>query len=53
MFILKHKLGNQNKVADALSMRTLLVTTMENIVVGFESINGIYEDDTDFTHVVR
>lgn len=53
VFTLKHKSGKQNKFPDALSRRTLLVTTMENVVVGFESIKYMYEDDINFAHIMQ
>ena len=41
-FILKHKFGKQNKVVNALSRRVLVLTIVENEVVGFEKIRSMY-----------
>ncbi|KAH9294926.1 hypothetical protein KI387_038514, partial [Taxus chinensis] len=52
-FYLKHKSGKQNQVADALSRHVTLFTTMENEVVGFEAIKGLYSSDSDFKDIVE
>lgn len=51
-FVLKHKSGKQNQVANALSKRVVLLTIMEIEVVGFDAIKGLYESDSDFREVV-
>ena len=47
-FVLKHKSGKSNKVADALSRRQLLLTKMQIEVVGFKELSTLYPDDPDF-----
>jgi hypothetical protein len=52
-FVLKHKLGQRNQVADALSQRTILLTTMENRVIGFVALKDVYVSDNDFRDIVE
>jgi hypothetical protein len=47
-FNLKHKLGQLNKVADALSQKVSLLITMRAEVIGFECLKDLYADDEDF-----
>lgn len=44
-FVIKHQSGKFNKVADALSRRHALVSTLSVSVPGFESFAGLYETD--------
>ena len=46
--ILRHKVGKENLVADALSRRKHLLTTMVVTVTGFEQIKQEYTNDKDF-----
>ncbi|GLU23899.1 hypothetical protein SLE2022_398740 [Rubroshorea leprosula] len=50
-FLLKYKSGVQNRVADALSRRHALLTSLQMKVTGFEVIKELYEDDPDFSNI--
>jgi len=52
-FVLKHKFGKQNQVADSLSHRVALLITMENEVIGFDALKELYVSDTDFGKIVE
>uniref|UniRef100_A0A2N9EKX8 CCHC-type domain-containing protein n=1 Tax=Fagus sylvatica TaxID=28930 RepID=A0A2N9EKX8_FAGSY len=50
-FSIKHKFGKLNQVADALSKRHSLLSTMEVQVLGFEVLKELYKNDPDFGNV--
>ncbi|GJW59663.1 putative CCCH-type zinc finger family protein [Tanacetum coccineum] len=50
-FVIRHKVGSDNQVADALSRRHSLITTMHIRVQGFDSFRGLYCDDPDFREI--
>ncbi|XP_076938140.1 uncharacterized protein LOC143606166 [Bidens hawaiensis] len=50
-FVIRHKAGTANSVADALSRRPALTTAMSFDVVGFHSFSNLYQDDPDFGDV--
>jgi len=52
-FVLRHKSGKENKVADALSRRSHLLTTISVTVTSFEEIRSEYPDDHDFGHIYK
>uniref|UniRef100_A0A5B7BER3 RNA-directed DNA polymerase n=1 Tax=Davidia involucrata TaxID=16924 RepID=A0A5B7BER3_DAVIN len=47
-FVLKHKAGQQNKVADALSRRAALLAVVSSEITSFESLKELYQEDEDF-----
>ncbi|GJR41321.1 reverse transcriptase domain-containing protein [Tanacetum coccineum] len=52
-FVIRHKAGSNNQVADALSRRHSLIITMQIRVQGFDSFRGLYCDDPDFRETWR
>lgn len=50
-FMIKHKSGVLNKVADALSRRHTLLNMMEVKLMGFEHLKDLYQNDTDFSSI--
>ncbi|KAI4370397.1 hypothetical protein MLD38_018752 [Melastoma candidum] len=51
-FVLKHKPGAKNVVADALSRKMTLLTAMETKLIGFEYLKDLYKDDEDFGGII-
>ncbi|GKB12542.1 putative CCCH-type zinc finger family protein [Tanacetum coccineum] len=49
--VIRHKVGSNNQVADALSRCHSLITTMQIRVQGFDSFHGLYCDDPDFSKI--
>ena len=47
-FVLKHISGQENKVADALSRKSILVQESQIEVVGFDFLKELYKTDLDF-----
>ncbi|XP_024009447.1 uncharacterized protein LOC112084529 [Eutrema salsugineum] len=47
-YVIKYKKGQENVVADALSRRHTLISTMEAKVLGFEHIKKLYKEDHEF-----
>ena len=47
-YVVKHKRGKDNIVADTLSRRCALITQLDTKVLGLESNKTLYADDTDF-----
>ncbi|PKI45216.1 hypothetical protein CRG98_034394 [Punica granatum] len=50
-FVIKHNSDTQNQVANALSRRCGLLSSMQ--VLGFEIIKELYEEDVDFSKTWR
>ncbi|KAK8926504.1 hypothetical protein KSP39_PZI018227 [Platanthera zijinensis] len=47
-YIIHHKPGSSNVVADALSRRSCLLTTLQHEIIGFDILAESYADDPDF-----
>lgn len=47
-FTIKHKKGQCNKVAFALSMRLLIMQEVQLKSIGVDSFKNLYEEDEDF-----
>ena len=52
-FVLKHRAGTENKVADALSHRALLLNSISTEVIGFERLKDEYEKCPDFKTIFQ
>ena len=50
-YVIKHKKGTSNVVADALSRRYALFSTLETKFIGFDHIKALYEHDPDFAQI--
>ncbi|KAL4347069.1 hypothetical protein GQ457_17G008780 [Hibiscus cannabinus] len=50
-YVIKYKQGKDNILADALSRRYSLITTMHAKVLGFEHIKDLYLTDVDFAEI--
>ena len=47
-YVIKYIKGKENVVADALSLKCMLVTQLELNVIGFEHIKDLYAKDPSF-----
>jgi hypothetical protein len=51
-YIIKHKKGNDNVIADALSKCYVMLSQLDYRIFGLESIKGQYALDDDFKDVI-
>ncbi|XP_071933133.1 uncharacterized protein [Coffea arabica] len=51
VFVIQYKVGKTNVVADALSRRYTLITTLDTKLLGFEFIKDLYAADLDFGEI--
>nr|GEW23027.1 RNA-directed DNA polymerase [Tanacetum cinerariifolium] len=47
-FAIRHKAGSANVIADALSRRHVLTSSLQIQVPGFDTFRALYQDDPDF-----
>ena len=50
-YVIKYKQGKENIVADALSKRYAIVSTLSAKLLGFEYVKELYANDDDFAGV--
>ena len=50
-YVIKYKKGKENVVADALSRRYVLLSTLDARLLGFDNIKELYVEDSDFGNV--
>jgi hypothetical protein len=48
LYIIKHKKGKDNVIADALSRRYTMLSQLDHKIFGFESLKELYATDFDF-----
>ena len=52
-YVIKHKQGKINVVADALSRRYALLNLLGSQFLGFDHIKDLYHDDLDFSLIYQ
>ena len=52
-YVIKHKQGKANVVADAPSRRHTLLNVLNTKYLGFDHIKEIYKDDLHFSHIYQ
>ncbi|KAI9154535.1 hypothetical protein LWI28_027647 [Acer negundo] len=50
-YVIKYKKGKENVVADALSRRYVLLSTLDARMLGFDYVKELYVEDSDFGNV--
>ena len=53
LYVIRYKQGKENIVADALSRRYVLFTSMSAKMLGFKYVKDMYADDADFSDVYK
>ena len=53
LYVIKHKQGKNNVVADALSRRYALLNLLGSQFLGFDHIKDLYHDDFDFSLIYQ
>ena len=52
-YVIKHKKGKDNVIADALSRRYTMLSQLDHKIFGLETIKGLYATDLDFKEVLE
>lgn len=52
IFVLKHKSGAHNRVADALNRRNIMFITLQTSLACLEDIKNQYANDKDFGNIL-
>ena len=52
-YVIRYKKGKENVVADALSRRQSLLSSLDFKILGFEQIKELYIDDVDFGQIYK
>jgi hypothetical protein len=52
-YIIKHKKGKDNVIADALSRRYTMLSQLSHKIFGLETIKGLYATDLDFKDALK
>ncbi|XP_042465804.1 uncharacterized protein LOC122048280 [Zingiber officinale] len=52
-YVIQYKQGKENVVADALSRRYTLISTLGSKFLGFEDLEELYVNDADFTDIFK
>ena len=50
-FVFKHKAGQLNKAADALSRKACLLNSLHAEIISFEAMKELYATDEDFHQI--
>jgi len=51
-YIIKHKKGKENIIADALSRRYTMLSQLDYKIFGLETIKELYEHDANFKEIM-
>ena len=50
-YVIKYKKGKENVITDALLRRSVLLSSLDTKLLGFEYLNDLYATDPDFSSV--